>query len=738
MDCAEEIAAIRRELVPLVGDDRLEFDLLNMAMTVGPGPEEMTAEKVVAAVARAGLKAEAWRDASAEPPSQDAWGRYARTVLTVVSGLAAVAGFVTHALLAGGLKAALGSEGLGVEQTVPLPAKALYALGVMAGVWLVLPKAAFSLRKLRPDMNLLMTIAVLGAIGIGEWFEAATVSFLFAVSLALESWSLGRARAAVKALMSLAPPTVRVLRDGGLEEDVPPEKVALGSRFVARPGERFALDGRVLDGASEVNEAPITGESVPIAKKLGDSIFAGTINGDGALTVESTKPASDTALAKIVKMVGEAQSRRSTSERWVETFAHYYTPAILALALVLLLGPPLLFGKPWADWIYRSLVLLVVGCPCALVISTPVSIVAGLAAAARNGVLVKGGAYLEAPARLEAVAMDKTGTITTGKPSVVEVVPMSGHDERELLEIAVSIEARSEHPLARALVSYATSRGVTPVPAEGVQIMQGKGATGSFGGRSYWLGSHRLLEERKQEEPAVHEKLTALAATGRTVIVVGDEGHVCGFIALADTVRPGAVAAIRALREAGVKHVVMLTGDNEGTARAIAGEVGVDEVRAELLPEDKVKAVELLVAKYGRVAMVGDGVNDAPAMACSTLGIAMGVAGSGAAIETADVALMSDDLSRIPWLVAHSRRTLAIIRQNVAIALVVKGVFVALTLAGHASLWAAIAADMGASLLVIFNGLRLLGVSGGVKSGPIAALTPSPAPSTIRPLDSTR
>jgi Cd2+/Zn2+-exporting ATPase len=360
-------------------------------------------------------------------------------------------------------------------------------------------------------------------------------------------------------------------------------------------------------------------------------------------------------------------------------------------------------------WLYRALVLLVIACPCALVISTPVSIVAALTAAARRGVLIKGGVYVEVPGRLRAVALDKTGTLTEGRPSVAEVVPLSGHDERELLERAAALESHSDHPLARAVVAYARRRGVTPVAAEGLRTLQGKGATARFQGQEYWLGSHRYLEERGQETPEIHQRLEALSGAGKTVVVVGNDRHVCGFIALADAVRPRVKEVLRELRDAGVGRLVMLTGDNEGTARAVAAEAGVDEVRAELLPADKVAAVEELAARFGEVAMVGDGVNDAPAMARAGLGVAMGAAGSDAAIESADVALLSDDLGKLPWLVRHSRRTLAVVRQNIGFSLAVKATFAALTFAGYASLWAAIAADAGASLLVIFNGLRLLG-----------------------------
>lgn len=709
MDCAEEVAVLKREVGPVVGgEERLGFDILNGKMTVQPPASDVASEVILRAVRRTGMRAEVWRDAAQETATEGTWQRHGRMIATIASGTLALLGFVVHVILAGGVSAAIGSEGLGIVHQVPLAARVPYLLAILAAFWHIVPKAWRAARRLRPDMNLLMTVAVVGAIGIGEWFEAATVAFLFALSLTLESWSVARARRAVAALMELAPPVARLKKADGTEEQVPPEQVQVGDHFVVMPGEKLPLDGQVAAGASHVNQAPITGESAPVSKQPGDQVFAGTINGDGALEVECTKPANDTTLAHIIRLVAEAQSRRAPSEQWVEKFARVYTPVVMGLAVAFLVVPPLFFGGAWGDWFYRSLVLLVIACPCALVISTPVSIVAALAASARNGVLIKGGTFVEAPARLQAIALDKTGTLTEGKPRVLEVVPLSGHDESELLERAAAMESRSDHPLAQAIVAFAKERGVRFVPAEDFQIIQGKGATARFNGERYWLGSHRYLEERGQETEEDHRRLEALSQGGRTVVVIGNESHVCGLIALADAVRPEAKQTLQALRDAGLKHIVMLTGDNRETAQAIAAETGVNEVHAELLPADKVSAVEKLVAKYGSVAMVGDGVNDAPALGRASVGIAMGAAGSDAAIETADIALMSDDLSKLPWLVQHSRRTLAIIRQNITFSLSVKALFVILTFAGYASLWAAIAADMGASLLVIFNGLRLL------------------------------
>src|SRR5574338_326746 len=433
MDCAEEVAVLKQAVGPLVGgEERLAFDILNGRMTVSEVTDARLGPALVEAVHATGMRAEPWREGERAAAGSTFWERHGRTVTTAISASSLAAGFVIHAVLAGGIGNALGSEGLGIAHEVPIPARVLYTLAIVAGGWFVAPKALYAIRRVRADMNLLMTIAVIGAVVIHEWFEAATVSFLFALSLALEAWSVGRARRAIETLMDLAPPVARLLEDGNTRE-VSPDRVPIGSRVLVKPGEKIPLDGVVIQGASAVNQAPITGESVPVTKESGSSVFAGTINGDGALEVESTKPASDTTLAHIIRMVGEASGRRAPSEQWVERFARVYTPTVLVAAVAVFLVPPVVFGGSWNVWFYRSLVLLVIGCPCALVISTPVTIVAALAAAARNGVLVKGGAYMEAPARVRAIAFDKTGTLTRGKPEVLEVVPLNGHTDIELL-----------------------------------------------------------------------------------------------------------------------------------------------------------------------------------------------------------------------------------------------------------------------------------------------------------------
>jgi Cd2+/Zn2+-exporting ATPase len=706
MDCAEEVATLKNEIGPMVGGEQfLAFDLLNAKMIVS---EEASAssEAILKAVALTGMTAEPWHEGvgSAEEKSRR---QKIQSILTILSGGLIILAFCLNVWSSGSFYGALGSEGMGRVHGISWASKGAYLGAMFAACWFIAPKAWLSARRLRPDMNLLMMVAILGAISIGEWFEAATVSFLFAVSNALEGWSLSRARRAVEALMDLTPPLVQVVREGGAVT-VRPEDVSVGTLFQVKPGERVPLDGLILDGASSVNQAPITGESLPVTKIPGEEVFAGSINGDGTLVIECSKPASDTVISRIIRLIGEASTKRAASEQWVDRFAKIYTPVVMILALLMALIPPLMAGGGWGNWFYRALILLVIACPCALVISTPVSIVAGLASAARHGVLVKGGMYLEAPSRLKAIAFDKTGTLTEGHPSVVRVVPLNGHTEQQLLRVAGSMESQSDHPLARAIVAYVKSQGVAFLPAQGFQALQGKGAMAKLDGRAHWLGSHRFIEEQGAENPDIHAQLESLEVGGQTVVAFGEGRELIGFLALADAVRPSMASILQNLREIGVEHLVLLTGDNRGTAEAVGRRVGLTEIQAELMPEDKVKAIEALVAKYGQVAMIGDGVNDAPAMARASLGIAMGAMGSDAAIETADIALMNDDLTRIPWLVSHSRRTLSVIRQNITFALAVKVMFVLLTVMGHASLWSAIAADMGASFLVIFNGLKLL------------------------------
>ena len=719
LDCAEEVSILKKVVGPEVGGpEHLAFDVINGRMTVLDTAGDASDDRILEAVAGTGMSARPWDADNAEADRAAHLLRQGR--FTALSGGFWAAGFLYH-IVETGLGGALGLFAGHGEAPMPLTEVTLFGLAILFGVWLVAPKAWSSARRVSPDMNLLMVVAVAGAIGLGEFFEAATVAFFFALSLYLESWSVGRARNAVAALLDLAPPSARVIRDDGVEAVVPAERVAVGDRFVVRGGDRVPLDGVVTDGAGAVDQAPITGESALVPKGPGDEVYAGTINGEGTLTVRATKVASDTVLAKIVRMVGDAHSRRAEVEQWVTRFARVYTPAVMALAVAIALLPPLIAGGAWSFWFYNALVLLVIACPCALVISTPVSIVAALTASARGGVLIKGGAYVEAPARTTALALDKTGTITEGKPEVAAVYPLGGTSEADLLAVAASLEARSSHPLARAVLDRAGSQ-VTA--AEDTRTVPGRGLEGHFRSHAVWLGSDRFAAEKGVAEAIPADLRERIEAAGATMVVVGDDGGVLGLLELRDRIRPDAKGIVARLHAQGVKTIVMLTGDNERTARAVAAEVGIDEVRAELLPEDKVEAIEKLVASHEMVAMVGDGVNDAPAMARAHYGIAMGAVGSDAAIETADIALMTDDIGRIPWLIGHSRRTISIIRQNIGLSLATKALFVGLTAFGMASMWGAIAADVGVSLLVVANALRLLnghqvkdGPSGGEPAG---------------------
>jgi len=711
LDCAEEIAILKRALMPFVSDeDQLLFDLLNGKITVLPDDDAIEEKPLQQAINSTGLKAIPWEThiKAVEAP-KSYWGEHQRAIMTGLSALLLMLGLVVHAFSHGFADALMGQEA--GSYSFPISSMVFYFLSVLTGGWFIYPKAYNALKHVRPDMNLLMTIAVIGAMAIGQWFEAAAVAVLFSLALLLESWSVGRARQAIRALLEIAPKTAQVISCDGVtivEKMVDAIKVAEIVRIL--PGEKIPLDGEISKGQTHINQAPITGESMPIPKQEGDEVYAGTINEEGSIQVRVTKAASDTTLAHIIQRIEEAQAHRSHSEQWVDVFARYYTPLMMLFAVAVAVIPPLFFAASWVEWIYEALVILVIACPCALVISTPVSIVAGLSRAAKNGVLIKGGVYLELPSKLKAIAFDKTGTITQGKPTVQQIIPLNDHTEDGLLRIAAALEYHSEHPIAHAVCERAKQNNIEFTPAENFQSIKGKGAQGLVNGEPYWLGSHRLLQEKMPGEAgeAANREAEKLEASGQTIVILGRADHVCGLIGVADTIREEAKSALENLREAGIEKLIMLTGDNEGTAKAIAGKVGVDHYKSELLPEDKISQVKQLMEKYKHVAMIGDGVNDAPAMASSSVGIAMGAIGSDVAIETADIALMTDDLSKLSWLIGHSKYTLSIIKQNIGFALLTKAVFLSLAVAGMATLWMAIAADMGASLLVIANGLRLL------------------------------
>lgn len=592
---------------------------------------------------------------------------------------------------------------------------ATFAAATLAGGALVFPAAWGALRKLRLDINVLMSVAVTGAWIIGEYAEAASVVFLFALSELLESWAAGRARRAVDALLKLSPPTALVRLPDGSEKETPVEEVAVGTEILIKSGSRIPLDGEVISGSSSVNQAPITGESLPVEKNADDTVYAGTVNGEGSLVVRVSKPAAASTLARIIQLVGEAEENKPPTQRFVDRFAAIYTPAVFVLAILVALVPPLLFGQPWLFWIYRSLVLLVIACPCALVIATPVSIVSGLTALARRGVLVKGGVHLESVGKLRALAVDKTGTITQGTPKVVGIVSQSALSEDEILARAAAINSHSEHPIAIAITEAARAKGLTIPPIENYVSITGRGATATIAGHPHFIGNHKLTHETGLCGPGIEGILSSIEEKGQSLAVIGHQPHdgcggeILGIIAIADTLRPEVVEALRQIHAAGIEEVIMLSGDNQRTATTIAKQAGIDEAFGDLLPEQKVDHIRRLVEKYRHVGMIGDGVNDAPALAIATVGFAMGAIGSDTAIETADIALMKDDLRKVAETVRIGRRTVRIIQFNVAFALSIKALFLTLAFLDMAGLWLAILADTGATLLVIMNSLRLLG-----------------------------
>ncbi|MDW7651626.1 MAG: cation-translocating P-type ATPase [Bacillota bacterium] len=585
--------------------------------------------------------------------------------------------------------------------------EAMLLVAVLTGGHLTFRRGMAALREGRLDMNTLMTVAVSGALLIGEWWEAATVAFLFAASNALETYTAEKNRRSIRALMNHVPEVAHRMQNG-IPETVPVEAVDTGEEILVRPGERIPLDGTVTGGTSYVTEAAVTGESLPVAKEPGEHVYAGTLNGNGSLRIRVKGPARDSTLAKIVRLVEEAQARRAPAQQFIDRFARIYTPAVIGLAASIAIIGPFVGGGGWQPWLYRGLALLIVACPCALVVSTPVSIVAALTNATRHGVLIKGGSYLEQIGTVNAMVFDKTGTLTKGSPMVQRVMAFD-YPEDQLVQTAASLEAHSEHVLAEAVLTYARDRGLALLPAENFTAIPGKGVTATVAGSDYTLGSPAFMEHHGIPVAAVLQEVRG----GETPVILASNQQVRGALYISDTVREESRAVLDALRSLGIKKLAMLTGDREEAARPLAASLGLDDVAAGLLPEDKESAVQRLREKYGNVAMVGDGINDAPALASATTGIAMGVAGSPTALETADIALMSDELARLPFLIDLSRQTMRIIRQNIALALLIKGLAILLVFPGWLTLWLAILADMGASLLVTANGMRLLTVKPG-------------------------
>ncbi|WP_080873442.1 heavy metal translocating P-type ATPase [Oceanobacillus timonensis] len=582
-----------------------------------------------------------------------------------------------------------------------------YAVSILVGGYSLFIKGFRNLIRLQFDMNTLMTIAIIGAAIIGEWVEGATVVILFAISEALERYSMDKARQSIESLMDIAPKEA-LIRRGNQEISIHVDDVQIGDIMIVKPGQKLAMDGTVIQGMSTLNQAAITGESVPVTKTVEDEVFAGTLNEEGLLEVSVTKRVEDTTLSKIIHLVEAAQAERAPSQAFVDKFAKYYTPAIVILAALIAIIPPLAGSGDWSTWIYQGLAVLVVGCPCALVVSTPVAVVTAIGNAAKNGVLIKGGVYLEETGNLKAIALDKTGTLTKGVPAVTDIVTYA-RNEDELMIITAAIEKGSQHPLASAIIKKVEAKGLhyNDVFMEEFQSITGKGVKAKINNEVYYVGSPSLFEElHNQIKNNQKEKITDLQTAGKTVMVLGTETEILAFIAVADEIRESSKEVISQLNHLGV-DTVMLTGDNQRTAYAIGQQIGVADIEADLLPEDKLTFIKKLRGKH-HVAMVGDGVNDAPALAASTVGVAMGGAGTDTALETADIALMSDDLNKLPYTVQLSRKALNIIKQNITFSLGIKAVALLLVVPGWLTLWIAIFADMGATLLVTLNSLRLL------------------------------
>ncbi|RTE10168.1 heavy metal translocating P-type ATPase [Paenibacillus whitsoniae] len=620
----------------------------------------------------------------------------------------------TSALILSGALLLFGFAGSYTDVS-PLLITLLYALSIVIGGYKPAKSAFYAVKSRSLDMNVLMTVAVLGAAAIGEWLEGATVVWLFALGIMLQTRSIEKTRNSIRSLMDLAPPEA-IVKSGGALVRKPVEEVAVGDLIVVKPGDKIPLDGQIIAGESSVNQAPITGESIPVDKQSGDPVYAGTINEHGSLEIQVTKPAYDTTIAKIIHLVEEAQEQKAPTEAFVDKFARSYTPIVFILALVVMVLPPVFGFGTWGEWFYKGLELLVVACPCALVISTPVAIVSAIGNAARNGVLIKGGAFLEVAGRISAIAFDKTGTLTEGKPKVAQVIPYRSNQE-ELLSIAKTLEGYSTHPIANAFVDYADKEGIAAHQGDKFRNIVGKGVSAVIGGHEYFAGNLKLFEQLNTDFGEIKSQILSLQQEGQSIVIVGTKDAILGVIGVADTVRNTSVKALSALKHAGMNQVVLLTGDNEGTAKKVATETGVTRYYAQLLPEDKVTVVKQLQEEGYVVAMVGDGINDAPALATANLGIAMGGAGTDTAMETADIVLMADNLEKLPHTIRLSRKALQIIKQNIWFSISVKLLALVLIFPGWLTLWIAVLSDTGAAILVILNSMRLLKMKTSLSGG---------------------
>lgn len=692
MDCPTEEALVRKAIGGLPGVVALEFDLLNRILTVGHTLTNVSSiDTALSSIGMAGVPLAAGKpDATAVAAEEHQAASISKRqwILMTVAGIAAISAEVV-------------AYTTGNETSITVAVLALTAI-FTSGVE-TLKKGWIALKTFTLNINLLMSVAVIGAVAIGQWPEAAVVIWLFGIAEMIEVLSLDRARNAIRALMANAPETAFVQQADGAWSEVPADQVEVGLIVRVRPGERIALDGIVVSGQSGVNQAPITGESIPVEKTVGATLFAGSLNERGVLEFRVTAATGETTLDRIAKSIQAAQGQRAPTQRFVDKFARVYTPVVFVLAVLLAIVPPLAFGMPWYDWIYKALVLLVIACPCALVISTPVTIVSGLTAAARRGILIKGGTYLEQGRELKTVALDKTGTITHGKPVLTDVVALAGMSKEEALRIAASLDTLSDHPVATAIVGgYKGSVAAV----EEFEALHGRGVKGTLEGVTYFVGNHRLMEELKVRSSQLEVALDRLEMEAKTAIVLSTDTETLAIFAVADTIRDTSKVAIAELKSLGIE-TIMLTGDNDKTAKAVAAQVGIADARGNMMPDDKLAAIETFLER-GLVGMVGDGVNDAPALARSSIGFAMGAAGTDTAIETADVALMQDDLRKLPEFIRLSKKTSQVLWQNIVFALGIKAVFFVLTLTGQGTLWMAVFADAGASLIVVANGLRLL------------------------------
>ncbi len=693
MDCANEVALIEKKMKGLEGIASWRPDLMTQQLTVIFAPAAVKREAIIKAIEQTGMKASVVLDRASQQSVP--WWKQAQMVCLAACGLLFAVAFVLEKV-----------PGTGV-----MP-KILYAAAVAVGAYYPARMGVRALLTGVLNIRLLMVCGAAGAIALGHWEEAAMLVFIYSLGDVLEAYAVGKARRSIRALMELVPKEALLRRDGQ-EILAPVESVHLGDTIIVRPGEKVPLDGVVSAGGSTVDQSSITGESLPAAKGVGDQVFAGTINQRGALDVRVTHLAEDTTLARIIHSVEEAQARKSSYQRFGERFGKYYTPAMFLLAILVTVVPPVFLGQPFSPWFYRGLVLLVVSCSCGLALSVPVAVVAAVANAARHGVLYKGGASLEAAGKVRVLAFDKTGTLTLGQPVVTDLLPADSADGREVLSIAAAVESRSEHPLAEAVLRRAREENLPIRPVTDFEAMPGSGARAKIDGVSYTVGNLRLFEHLLAGGSPTAERVAALESEGKTTILVGTDGRILGIIAVADQMRSETPAAVKSLKAIGLGPIVMLTGDGERTAKAVAGLSGVDECRSGLLPEGKVQAVRELRSRFGHVAMVGDGVNDAPAMAEADVGIAMGAAGTDVAIETADIALMSDDLRRLPYALALSRRAVNNIKQNIVASLAIVAILVPTALVGWIGLVPGLLLNEISALIVILNALRLLNHKGG-------------------------